>query len=227
MTSELAQFLQDAFTPRQYGKGDIIVRQGQICKELFFVQKGLLKVLSVNDGREFIMRFFAEDVFVTIVDSFTEQKPSKFEMVALEDSDLLVIHHSRFEPMVSANLDLANAFRQLNQWVSAQMVKRICEVLENDATKRYQKFVAENPALINRLALGEIAKYVGITQVSLSRIRAQKMICSLLKQSVVFFKTTKPCQSKLLPVSSPVNANSTARKPPVVNTMIFRSLNIT
>jgi CRP/FNR family transcriptional regulator, anaerobic regulatory protein len=174
MVNEVAAFLQNAFTLRHYAKGDIIVREGQVCKELYFVQKGLLKILSVNEGREFIMRFFPENVFVTIVDSFTEQKPSTFEMVALEDSDLLVIHYMTFESMISNDVILANAFRQLNQWVAAQMMKRICEVLENDATKRYKKFVEENPSLAGRLALGEIAKYVGVTQVSLSRIRAQK-----------------------------------------------------
>jgi CRP/FNR family transcriptional regulator, anaerobic regulatory protein len=174
MNQELHQFLQTAFTHKRYGKGSVLVRQGQICKELFYVEKGLLKICSLDDGREFIMRFFPENSFVTVVDSFTEQSASRFEMVALEDVEVFAIHHTGFEAACAENPAIANMFRKINQWVATNMMKRIRELLENDASRRYQNFIEQNGDILQRISLGDLAKYIGVTQVSLSRIRAQK-----------------------------------------------------
>lgn len=174
MAPNLQTILQEHFIPRCCTKGTTLVRQGEVCGEIYFVEKGLLKVMSMNGDREFVLRFFPENAFVTIVDSFTEQKPSHFRLVALEDSELLVINHNAFEALCAESHAVANLFRKINQWVAAAMMKRIQEVLANDAAQQYAKFLEEQAAIVQRISLGELAKYIGVTQVSLSRIRAQK-----------------------------------------------------
>jgi len=66
-------------------KGDFLVREGQLCQYVFFIKQGMVKICSFIEDREFIMRFFTENTFVTVVNSFTEQTPSHFQIKALED----------------------------------------------------------------------------------------------------------------------------------------------
>src|SRR5579863_8171135 len=121
MPPEILQLLQTAFMLKHFAKSSVIIRQEQICRELFFVSKGLIKVVSCCGEREFILRFFPENSFVTIVDSFTEQCPSRFQLVAMEDCDLRALHYTRFEEICANSHIVANHFRKINQWVSANM----------------------------------------------------------------------------------------------------------
>lgn len=166
MNPELLQLLQTNFTRKHYSKGTVIVRECQVCQYVYFIEKGLTKILSINGEREFIMRFSPENSFVCIVDSFTEQSPSNFRLVAIEDSDVLLLHHDRYEAICNENHQTANLFRKINQRAAANMTKRISEVLINDGSQLYQKFLRENGALIHRISLGDMAKYIEVTQVS-------------------------------------------------------------
>ena len=65
-------------------------------------------------------------------------------------------------------------FRKLVSVANWKMTKRIREMLESDATSRYKLFIKENNDIVQRLSMGDVAKYLGITQQSLSRIRAAK-----------------------------------------------------
>jgi CRP-like cAMP-binding protein len=174
MSPQLVQLLQTEFTRKHYTKGTAIVREGQVCQYVYFIEKGLAKILSTNGEREFIMRFFPENSFVSIVDSFTDQTPSNFQLVAIEDCDVLSLHHGKYEAICKDDHQSANLFRMINQKAAANMTKRISEILINDGSQLYEKFVTENGPLIQRISLGDMAKYIGVTQVSLSRIRAQK-----------------------------------------------------
>ena len=69
---------------------------------------------------------------------------------------------------------METAFRKLLSIATINMMKRISEMLEENATKRYNHFLKDNSQLLQRISLGDLANYLGITQVSLSRIRANK-----------------------------------------------------
>jgi CRP-like cAMP-binding protein len=174
MNPDLQQLLHTVFTRKHYAKGSMIVREGQVCQYIYFIEKGLAKILSTNGDREFIMRFFPENSFVSIVDSFTDQTPSNFQFVAIEDCDVLFLHHAKYEAVCKESHQTANLFRMINQKAAANMTKRISEILINDGSQLYEKFVTENGAIVQRISLGDMAKYIGVTQVSLSRIRAHK-----------------------------------------------------
>ncbi len=120
------------------------------------------------------MRFFPENVLFTIFDSYAAQSPSRFSIIALELTTITLISYERMEALCQAHHSVETFFRKLALLATAKMTGRIAEMLENDAAQRYHHFREDNPELMQRVSLGELAKYLGITRQSLSRIRAQR-----------------------------------------------------
>ncbi|WPV68291.1 Crp/Fnr family transcriptional regulator [Chitinophaga sp. LS1] len=156
---------------KSYNKGDFLLRSGETCRYLYFVNEGLIKSFSEKDDKEFIMRFFSENVLFTVFDSYLNQVPSKFNLVALEDTTVTMIRYEVMEGLCKQHHAVETFFRRLVSIAATKMTKRISEMLEENAADRYRLFVEENNAIHQRISLGDMAKYLGITQQSLSRIR--------------------------------------------------------
>jgi len=159
---------------REYKKGESLFSQGQTCKYLYFINEGLAKVFSFKNDKEFIMRFFAEGIPFSIFDSFIGQTPSRYTIMALEDTIITRIGYQDLMDLCRKHHAIETMFRIITSQTAMRMTKRINEILEEDAVKRHAIFIKDNSAIIQRISLGNLAKYLGITQQSLSRIRAFK-----------------------------------------------------
>jgi CRP-like cAMP-binding protein len=163
-----------AFESKVYKKGDYLVRDGQVSKHYYFIQEGLVKSFSCKDGKEFIMTFFKENMLFTEISSFLTQRPSRYKVVALENTIVSGISKNDIELLCGKHHCIETLFRKLFSFASIGMMKRISEMLEDNATERYNLFLSDNDGLLQRISLGDLSSYLGITQVSLSRIRAGK-----------------------------------------------------
>ncbi|HXB13489.1 MAG TPA: Crp/Fnr family transcriptional regulator [Bacteroidia bacterium] len=159
---------------KSFKKGEYILKSGQVCRYLFFINQGFAKSFFIRDDKEFIMRFFAEDFMFSVFDSYITQAPSSYSIIALEDTTVTLISHDKMEELCKKHHCMESFFRKLVSLVTIKMMKRISGMLEENSTERYNQFVIENKAIIQRISLGDLAQYLGITQQSLSRIRAQK-----------------------------------------------------
>ncbi|WP_343669096.1 Crp/Fnr family transcriptional regulator [Chitinophaga sp.] len=167
----ILQELVQQTTTKTYNKGEFLLRSGETCKYLYFINEGLIKSFSEKNDKEFIMRFFSENVLFSVFDSYVTQTPSKFNLVALEDTIVTLIRYETMEALCKQHHAMETFFRKLVSVATTKMMKRISEMLEENATDRYRLFVEENNAIHQRISLGDMAKYLGITQQSLSRIR--------------------------------------------------------
>jgi len=143
-------------------------------KELFFIKKGIVKFCFNGDGKEFIMRFFEENILFTDIENYFKKKHSKYEIIALENTEYYSFPFFEFEQLCLKYHSLETFFRKFMTVANLNMMERISEILEEDAKKRYGNFTAKHSQLLPRINLGDLASYLGITQVSLSRIRANK-----------------------------------------------------
>lgn len=155
-------------------KGEVVYSSNTYCRELFFISAGLVKMQFNSDGNEFIMRFFEENLLCTDFESFNTKNQSKYEIIAIENTELLIIPFEKFEKLCSKHHSLETFYRKLMTMANLNMMLRIKEMLEEDAKRRYENFIKNYPDLVQRISLGDLSKYLGITQVSLSRIRAAK-----------------------------------------------------
>ncbi|QNL50144.1 Crp/Fnr family transcriptional regulator [Olivibacter sp. SDN3] len=163
-----------AFQVKSFKKGDYLLRADKVCKEYYFIKEGLTKSFFFNDEKEFIMKFFKENMFFTEISSYVIQKPSKYMILALEDTTVYAINKTSIQELCKKHHCIETLFSKLFSFTTLGMMKRISEMLEDNATKRHQIFVNENKGLLQRISLGDLANYLGITQVSLSRIRSSK-----------------------------------------------------
>ena len=155
-------------------KGSTINKEGEICNKLYFIDKGLVKHYYYLKGRIYILRFFSENSIFTALDSFTYQLPAQFITVALEDTSTIYISFKDVEELCKKHHSFETLIRKLYSWASIDVLKQLKNLIDNDATEKYNVFVSENNHLMQRISLGDVASYLGISQVSLSRIRSKK-----------------------------------------------------
>lgn len=174
LSKEAEEDLLPRLKSRSFKKGQVINKEGQICKNLFFIDKDLVKHYYHHKDRVFILRFFSENNFFTVLDSFVNQTPSQFITIALEDTETTTIDYSDFNAMCRTHHSFETFSRKLFTMAAVVNLKRLKEMFDADATELYNEFMNENHHLLQRISLGDIASYIGISQVTLSRIRARK-----------------------------------------------------
>ncbi|WP_312176963.1 Crp/Fnr family transcriptional regulator [Chryseobacterium sp.] len=174
LDEEAGSVLHSVIRRKVYEKGDKIVNEGSVCNKIFFLEKGLVKTLFTKDSREFIMRFFSEGNVFSVLDSFIEQKPSHYEIVALENSKVSYILYDDLHALCSSYHQIETFYRKLLSMAVIEMMNRVGRSLEETGIVAYNKFIKNQGHLLQRISLADLASFLGITQVSLSRIRAMK-----------------------------------------------------
>lgn len=174
ITPDALADLEGKLEEKDYLKGEFLLESGHICSHLFFINQGLAKMFFYKEDKEFIMRFFPEKSLLTGLDSYITGQPSNFSVIALEPTAITFISKADIESLCCRHRCLEVALRSFFSVIALHMMSRISEMLEEDATTRYNGFITANKELFNRISLGDLASYLGITQVSLSRIRAKK-----------------------------------------------------
>ena len=164
----------NALKSKSIKKNELLLRSDEICKHLYYMEEGLVKSFSFNNDKEFIMAFYQENMLFTELSSYLSQRPSKYMLLALENSTVKYIHRDALELISKKHHCFETLLRKLFTITSACFMDRISEMLEEDGKERYANFVNDHPSLLQRISLGDLANYIGITQVSLSRIRAAK-----------------------------------------------------
>ena len=192
LTAEASDHLTAVTSNRTFSKGDLILRNGKVCQQLYYLQKGLVKLFFYKDDKEFIMRFFHENSIFTGLDSYITQTSSLYSIEALETTTVSCIAYTYMEQLCKKHHSIETAFRKFVSTASVNMMNRISEMLEENGTERYNNFVSDNKDLMQRISLGDLAGYLGITQVSLSRIRARKWLFIICKKTAHALAATLP-----------------------------------
>jgi len=165
------QKLNDNIVTFEIKKNQIILKEGQICKYLYFVEKGIFKQYYFLNDKEIIDYFANENKIVSSISSLYQQKKSKKNIQAIEPSKLFAISYEKLENLFSTNPEIERIGRLIATEAFIQMEERIYSLQFHSAKKRYEDLLKNNPDIIMRVPLGDIASYLGITQVTLSRIR--------------------------------------------------------
>ncbi|MBD0404244.1 Crp/Fnr family transcriptional regulator [Flammeovirga sp. EKP202] len=156
-------------------KGEEIISKGEIHHSVYFIKKGAVRSYYINaDGKEITYWFGFEGDVIASLGNFVESKPSLETIELLEDVELWKIDRSKLLDLYNTNIELANFGRQLAEIGLLEMEQQILLNQVTDAKTRYLSLIEKHPQILQRVKLGQIASYLGITQVTLSRIRAQK-----------------------------------------------------
>lgn len=151
----------------------VLLTEGTVATHLYLVVQGSLRMWHTTDQRDVTLQFFFENQPVASFESFYLGQPSDSAIETLESTDLLVLNKADFDQLRTA---LPGFETSLNRWLCQRFIayrQRVYRQLQSTPTGRYQALVADNPDVLDRVPLHEIATYLGITPVSLSRIRTR------------------------------------------------------
>jgi CRP-like cAMP-binding protein len=162
------------FMVRKLKKRQFLLQQGDVCRFESFVVSGCLKSYHTDDqGNDHILRFSVEDHWAGDLDSFLNSTPSSFNIEAIEPVTLLVIDKPALDQLYERVPKLETFFRLLNQNALIATSQRVINNLSIPAKERYQQFLTHYPHLVQRIPLKDIASYLGITPVFLSKLRRE------------------------------------------------------
>ncbi len=168
------QALANSIQIKEYKNGEIILPQGDTNKHLYFLEHGLVRAFYYKDEKELTSWIFPENTLFISVYSFLTQTPSFETIEAIEDCHLFSISHSKLQELYNSYLDLNVVGRKLTEMYYIQMAERATNLRMIDSKTRYENFIENYPNLINRIPLGYVASYLGMSQETLSRIRKLK-----------------------------------------------------
>jgi len=172
LPSEDVSIITDYFTLKSFKEGDYLIEANKIAREMFFVCNGVIRIGSVNEkGTELTHVFYNEDHFVSIIQSFNDEVSSPAFMQACCDVEVLCINKSKLFDLYQKLPYLKDLITNINQTHLIEKVNTRNAYLGMDAESRYRLFIGQHPDIVLRVALKDIASYLGITPQSLSRIR--------------------------------------------------------
>ena len=164
--------LTDAFESRTLKEGDTLFHGGNVCREMFFISKGVLRILSANEkGRDVTHYFLSENQFCTILHSFNNGVIAEETIQAACDAEVLVVTKGRLLELYGEISYLQALIDQITQQRLIDKIQTRNAYLGQDAQTRYKLFMMRQPDIALRVSLKDIASYLEITPQSLSRIR--------------------------------------------------------
>ncbi len=155
-------------------KGTQILEQGQTCKKLYFIEKGLARSYYYNEkGKDVTVWFFSDNNLMVSVESFFQQKPSLYQMELLENSITYEISYDNLQKLFDKYHCVERFGRRVSIDLLTDLVDKLNAIQFQTAKERYAFLIDKYPDIAYRAPLGHIASYLGITQETLSRIRSE------------------------------------------------------
>lgn len=157
----------------EFPKNHLLFRAGKVETKMFFLKKGIARAYALQNDDEVTFWFGREGEAVISMKSYVENKAGYETIELLEKSQLYQLKVSDLRQLYQADVHIANWGRRFAERELIKTEERIISRQFKTALERYKDMLANNPDLLQRIQLGHIASYLGITQVTLSRIRAE------------------------------------------------------
>jgi CRP-like cAMP-binding protein len=152
-------------------KGENLQNFGQTCKTIYFLKTGVARIYYYKDGIDITESFAFDGEIIARVESLFTGNPSQKAIQILEDSEIIAINATQLFGLYDEFPQIERLFRLIFEAGYVETVRRIESIQFHTAEERYQALM-KKPNLLQKIPLKHIASFLGITQVSLSRIRA-------------------------------------------------------
>ncbi len=171
-SDETVALFSKGFIQKELKKGDYFLREGKRCNHLAFILKGAMICYYTKDGKQFIDEFSLDNEFITDYSGFLTHSPSNKYIQCLENCTIYVISNEILKNLYQIkSIELERLGRIMAEQLYLQWHEKSKSLLMDNATERYLKLIQNRPKLPQRVPQHLIAKYLGITPESLSRIR--------------------------------------------------------
>ncbi|HVI44828.1 MAG TPA: Crp/Fnr family transcriptional regulator [Chitinophaga sp.] len=163
--------LQGRITVLEYRKGDVILKQGQPCHHVYLIAQGFVRGFYHYRGKDVTTWFAKEYDPITSSHALFTQAPTREGIETLEETTLLAINIDHLQQLYKTHPHLNTLGRVLTERNYLELEDRLFSLQFDSALERYRKLMTEKPHVLQRAPLGHIASYLGMSPITLSRMR--------------------------------------------------------
>lgn len=172
LTGEEEETIKSFLTPKKIRKKQYLLQEGEVCKYIAFVEKGVLRAYTVSDkGGEHIIQFALEGWLISDLFSFLTGEQATYNIDAIENSELLLISKASHEELLRTLPKYETYTRLQLTGAYIAMQRRLTSIISLTLEERYTYFTSLYPDIVQRVPQHMIASFMGLTPETLSRVR--------------------------------------------------------
>lgn len=173
LSAETATLLENLFDSKEYPKGHIFLKEGSYSKNLFYIEKGIVRAYYWKDDKDITQDFFTETSIIASIESIFLNQPFPYYYETLEKASIRTVDFSKVEMLMEENVKLQRFALYITTSVIKKLALRLQFLQFQTAQERYKLLLEKHPDILLRASLGHIASYLGVTQSTLSVFRAE------------------------------------------------------
>lgn len=176
MTHEELDVLESVLVPMKFSKGEIILREGEVCRNIYYVERGLIRQFYFKNGKQITEHLGVDRTIFMCIESLFHEEPTHLQVEALEASYIYALPKHRLEQVALHNVNIQILFRKIleESLVISQVMADL--VRFETAQERYRKFCKLAPRIVLRAPLVYVASFLQMTPETLSRVRSSTLL---------------------------------------------------
>ena len=176
MTHDELDVLESILVPLKYAKGEIALSEGEICKNLLYIDKGLMRQFYFKHGKEVTEHLAQDHTIVMCIESLFKEEPTKLQIEAIEPTVVYALPKADLERVAMHNVNIQILYRKILEESLIMSQVHADLVRFETAQDRYKKLCKLMPQVVLRAPLVYIASYLQMTPETLSRVRASTLL---------------------------------------------------
>lgn len=175
MTHDELDILESVLVPMKFAKGEIILKEGDVCEHVYYVERGLTRQFYFKNGKELTEHIGVEHSIVMCIESLFMEKPTHLQLEALEPTLIYAMPKRKLEEVALHNVNIQILFRKILE--ESLIISQVhADMLRFEtAQDRYLKLCKLSPQEVLRAPLVYVASYLQMTPETLSRVRAASL----------------------------------------------------
>ena len=176
MTHDELDILESIIVPQKFAKGEMILKEGEICRQFLYIDKGLVRQFYFKHGKEVTEHLGQEHTIVMCIESLFKEEPTRLQVEALEATTVYALPKADLERVAMHNVNIQILYRKIleESLITSQIHADL--VRFETAQDRYKKMCKLCPQVVLRAPLVYIASYLQMTPETLSRVRASTLL---------------------------------------------------
>lgn len=172
MTHDELDILEDILQPVKYAKGELILKEGEVCKGISYIEKGLIRQFYHKNGKEVTEHLGVDHTIFMCIESLFKEEPTRLQVEALESTLVYILPKHELEAAAIRNVNIQMLYRKILEESLIQSQVHADLMRFETAPNKYKRLCEMNPQVVLRAPLTYIANYLQMTPETLSRIRS-------------------------------------------------------
>ena len=172
MTYDELDVLESLLVPIKYGKGEKILQEGEVCRNISYIEKGLVRQFYFKNGKEVTEHLGVDHSIFMCIESLFKEEPTRLQVEALEPTSVYALPKAKLEAAAMRNVNIQMLYRKILEESLIQSQIHADLVRFESAPNRYKRLCDLSPQVVLRAPLTYIANYLQMTPETLSRIRS-------------------------------------------------------